>query len=50
MVLSPIIMADVHGILPAALIFVVAIGPLSALAQIKPTCLTCGGPVEPLPK
>lgn len=44
--LSPIFMADVHGMLPAVLVIVVAIGPLNALAQIKPTCLTCGGPVS----
>lgn len=51
-VTSPLYLADVHGMLPAALILVVAIGPLNSLAQIRPTCLTCGGVVhaQPVPK
>ena len=43
---SPLYLADMHGMLPAAMVIVVAIGPLNALAQIKPTCLTCGAVVQ----
>ena len=48
-VLSPLYLADIHGILPAVLVFVAGIGPLNALAAIAPTCLTCGAAVQPLP-
>jgi hypothetical protein len=47
--LSPILMADVAVMLPSAMMFVVAIGPINALARIKPTCLRCGALVGPLP-
>jgi hypothetical protein len=47
---SPLYLADMHGLLPAAMIMVVAIGPLNALARIRPTCLTCGAVVEPQPR
>lgn len=43
---SPFYLADAHGMLPAAMIMVAAIGPLNALATVKPTCLTCGAVVE----
>ena len=43
---SPLYLADMHGLLPAAMILVAAIGPLNALAAIKPTCLDCGAIVE----
>ena len=43
---SPLYLADMHGMLPAAMIMVAAIGPLNSLAQIKPTCLDCGAQVE----
>ena len=38
-------MADIYVMLPAALVFVSAIGPLRSLARIQPTCLRCGGVV-----
>jgi hypothetical protein len=44
---SPLYLADMHGMLPAAMVMVVAIGPLNALAAIKPTCLQCGAVVRP---
>jgi len=44
---APLYLADMHGLLPAALVMVAAIGPLNALAAIKPTCLTCGAQVRP---
>jgi hypothetical protein len=47
--LSPILMSDVSVMLPSAMMFVLAIGPISALARIKPTCLHCGARVEPVP-
>jgi hypothetical protein len=43
---SPLYLADMHGLLPAAMILVAAIGPLNALAAIRPTCLDCGAVVE----
>lgn len=43
---SPLYLADMHGMLPAAMILVAAIGPLNALAAIRPTCLDCGAVVE----
>jgi hypothetical protein len=43
---SPMYLADMHGMLPAALVMVAAIGPLNSLAQIKPTCLDCGAQVD----
>ena len=43
---SPLYLADMHGMLPAALIMVAAIGPLNALARIRPTCLMCGAVIE----
>ena len=45
---SPLYLADMHGMLPAALVMVAAIGPLNSLAQIKPTCLDCGAQVNAL--
>jgi hypothetical protein len=45
---SPLYLADMHGMLPAALVMVVAIGPLNSLAQIQPTCLECGAQVHAL--
>lgn len=44
---SPLYLADMHGMLPAALVMVMAIGPLNALATIEPTCLECGAVVQP---
>ena len=44
---SPLYLADMHGMLPAAMVMVVAIGPLNALAAIQPTCLECGAVVHP---
>jgi hypothetical protein len=44
---SPIFMSDVYGMLPSAMMFVVAIGPINALSSIQPTCLRCGCVVEP---
>ena len=44
---SPLYLADMHGLLPAAMILVAAIGPLNALAAIRPTCLDCGAVIEP---
>jgi hypothetical protein len=46
---SPLYLADMHGLLPAAMVLVVAIGPLNALAAIRPTCLDCGAVIEPRP-
>ena len=46
--LAPLYLADIHGMLPAVLVFVAGIGPLNALCAISPTCLTCGAAVEPL--
>jgi hypothetical protein len=43
---SPVLMSDVYGMLPSAMVFVTAIGPLNALARICPTCLQCGCVVE----
>jgi hypothetical protein len=43
---SPLYLADMHGLLPAAMVLVVAIGPLNALAAIRPTCLDCGAVIE----
>jgi len=43
---SPLYLADMHGMLPAALVMVAAIGPLNSLAQIRPTCLDCGAQVR----
>jgi hypothetical protein len=43
--MSPIIMADIYVVLPLSLVFVSAIGPLSSLTRIRPTCLRCGGVV-----
>jgi hypothetical protein len=43
---SPLYLADMHGLLPAAMVVVFAIGPLNALAAIRPTCLRCGAVVE----
>jgi hypothetical protein len=43
---SPLYLADMHGMLPAAIVMIFAIGPLNALAQIKPTCLECGAQVQ----
>lgn len=43
---SPLYLADMHGLLPAAMVLVAAIGPLNALAAIRPTCLDCGAVVE----
>lgn len=45
---SPVLMSDVYGMLPSAMVFVTAIGPLNALARIRPTCLQCGCVVEAL--
>jgi hypothetical protein len=47
---SPLYLADMHGMLPAATVLVAAIGPLNALAQIRPTCLDCGAVVEQKPR
>jgi hypothetical protein len=47
---SPLYLADMHGLLPAAMVLVAAIGPLNALAQIRPTCLDCGAVVERKPR
>jgi hypothetical protein len=44
--LSPLYLADMHGLLPAAMVLVAAIGPLTGLAAIRATCLDCGGVVE----
>jgi hypothetical protein len=44
--LSPLYLADMHGLLPAAMVLVAAIGPLNGLAAIRATCLDCGGVVE----
>lgn len=43
---SPLYLADMHGLLPAAMVLVAAIGPLNALATIRPTCLDCGAQVQ----
>lgn len=45
-VASPLYLADAHGMLPAAMVIIAAIGPLNALAAVKPTCLTCGAVIE----
>jgi hypothetical protein len=45
MLLSPFFYADMLVMLPAALTFVFALGPIRALARVVPTCLRCGGPV-----
>ncbi|HEY2735113.1 MAG TPA: hypothetical protein VGI70_14050, partial [Polyangiales bacterium] len=44
--LSPVWMSDMSVMLPSALVFVSAVGPVNALAKIRPTCLRCGGVVE----
>jgi hypothetical protein len=44
---SPLYLADMHGMMPAAIAMVVAIGPLDSLAAIEPTCLDCGAAVRP---
>jgi len=43
---APLYLADAHGMLPAAMVLVFAIGPLNGLAAIRPTCLECGAVVE----
>jgi hypothetical protein len=47
---SPLYLADAHGMLPAAMVLVFAIGPLNALASIRATCLECGAVVERDPR
>jgi hypothetical protein len=46
LLLSPLWMFDMYVLLPCALLFATAIGPLNALARIPPTCLRCGSVVE----
>lgn len=43
---SPVIGADGFVLLPMAMVFASGLGPLSHLASLQPTCLTCGARVE----
>ncbi len=45
LLLSPFFYADMFVMLPSAMIFVFALGPVNYLARVQPTCLSCGGPV-----
>ena len=45
-VFSPVWFTDMAVMMPSVMIFIVAIGPLNALARTRPTCLRCGGVVE----
>ena len=40
--LAPIIMSEITVLLPLAMVFAFAAGPLHGLANEKPTCRTCG--------
>jgi hypothetical protein len=48
MLLSPFFSADMFVMLPSAMLFVFALGPVMTLARVKPTCLQCGAEVGPL--
>jgi hypothetical protein len=43
---SPLFMSDSYVLLPSAMVFVSAIGPLNGLARIRATCLRCGCVVD----
>jgi hypothetical protein len=45
-VLSPVWFGDMVVLMPSAMLFIVAIGPLNTLARMRPTCLRCGSVVE----
>jgi len=44
-VFAPIIMSEITLLLPLALTFGLAAGPIHSLAAQKPTCSDCGGEV-----
>ena len=46
--LSPFFYADFVVMLPSAMLIAFAVGPVMTLARMKPTCLSCGGPVGPV--
>jgi hypothetical protein len=46
---SPVWMADMYVLMPSAMLFICAIGPLNKLAGVRPTCLDCGCQVQALP-
>jgi len=43
---SPIWFTDFVVMMPSAMLFIAAIGPLNTLARTRPTCLRCGSAVE----
>jgi ribosomal protein S27AE len=45
-VASPIWFVDMYVMMPCAMLFIAAIGPLNTLARTRPTCLKCGSVVE----
>jgi hypothetical protein len=49
MCLVPVWGFDMYVMMPCALVFVTAIGPINAAARILPTCLRCGCVVESAP-
>jgi hypothetical protein len=44
-VLSPIILSELSVLIPLAMMFGLAAGPVHALASQKPTCRTCGAEI-----
>lgn len=46
LVFSPVWFTDMYLLMPSAMTFIAAIGPLNTLARTRPTCLRCGGVVE----
>lgn len=45
---SPVLLCDGFVLIPTLMLFMAAIGPLNSLIQKPVTCMTCGGPCEPL--
>lgn len=45
---SPVLLCDGFVLIPTLMLFMVAIGPLNSLIAKPVTCMTCGGPCEPL--
>jgi hypothetical protein len=49
-VLAPVIMSEITLLLPLAIMFAAAAGPIHGLAAQKPTCEECGAEIEESPK
>jgi hypothetical protein len=44
--LMPIVMAEITVLLPLALVFAAAAGPVHGLARERPTCADCGAELD----